>query len=41
MQTTQCKITNSKPQDVPRTLKFTIENIVHKPAGGGATGWDK
>lgn len=43
MQTTWCKMTNSKPQDVPRTLKFTIEiTIVYvdKPSsvGGEADG---
>lgn len=31
MQTIQYKMTNSKPQDITRTLKFTTENsIVYK-----------
>lgn len=35
-------MTNSKPQDVPRTLKFTIENTivyVDKPSIGGGGRW--
>jgi len=40
MQTT-CKMSNSKPKDVPRTLKFTTENTtvyIDKPSIGEGKG---